>query len=105
MKTQPHDNSNYTQDFLEHQEKQYSPGYYLGGKLPLMFKAKTKAGAYWLIFLAIMYVVSLIVSTVSTQTGKTLSITNTALGVVLIGLTFFAAKRMLDSRRKNKPTR
>lgn len=99
-KTQP-SKHNYPQEFLEHQNKQYLPGYYLGGKIPLMFRAKTKAGAYWLIFLAVIYLFSTIVSFLYPQNSSNSNrLINLIVSLILITLTLLAAKAIFKSRKK-----
>jgi hypothetical protein len=54
----------YTEAFEEYQDKQYLPGYYVGGKMHPALKAKTKAGGYAMliggIFLLVFYSFQLI---------------------------------------------
>lgn len=42
----------YTEEFKKYQNKQYLPGYYTGSRIHPMFRAKTKAGGFWLILIA-----------------------------------------------------
>jgi hypothetical protein len=45
---------NYLEKFIEWQNKQYLPGYYVGGRMNPMFVGKTKAGGYFLLFSGII---------------------------------------------------
>lgn len=54
----------YTESIKKYQDKQYLPGYYVGGKIHPALKAKTKAGGYAMlivgIFLLFFYVAQLL---------------------------------------------
>jgi len=48
---------NYIEDLKEYQDKQYLPGYYVGGKLPLALKYPTRRLGWLFLFLAALSVV------------------------------------------------
>jgi len=95
------DTNNYLDDLKEYQDKQYLPGYYVGGKLPLALKYPTRRlGWVFLVFGLFMAVVLLIAMITGGSSDSWLSTAeNIGLPTVFLVLYVLIGLRLITKKR------